>query len=252
MWLLVKYILTAALKDRIILSFILLVGVSVSLSIFLGSSSVIEKDQTSLVFSASMLRFSSIIVLVLFATFYIRKAFDTRDVEFMLTRPITRFQYLASYFIAFALLAIALVSLMLVTIISISGTENISGILLWSGSLLIELIIMTSVAIFFSFVLTSAVSAALMTFAFYTLSRMIGGILGVINNNDAESFMVLAEKLMLFISVFTPRLDLLGQGDWLLYAQNNSISWSFIIGQGVVFVGLIFTATLIDFKNKQF
>ena len=42
---LTKYILTAAMKDRLFLLFLLLAVLGVSLSIFLGSSAVTEKDQ---------------------------------------------------------------------------------------------------------------------------------------------------------------------------------------------------------------
>lgn len=252
LWILIKYILAAALKDRIVLSFLILVAVGISLSVFLGSASVTEKDQTSIVFAGSLLRFSSIITLVLFSVFYIRKAFDTLDVEYMLTRPITRLQYLTSYFLAFSMLALAMTALVFITLVAMPGSFNISGVILWSGSLLVELIIVASISIFFAFALSSAVSATLITFAFYALSRMIGGILSVINSDLDNSIMLIIEKLMLLISVVIPRLDLLGQGDWLIYAQNNSISWPFIIGQGGIFVGLIFCATFIDFKNKQF
>lgn len=252
MWLLVKYILTAAIWDRILISFIVLMGVGVSLSIFLGSSSVSEKDQVSLVLTASMLRFSSITTLVLFCVFYIRKAFDTHDVEFMLTRPITRMQYLSSYTVSFTLLAFVMTFLSTLTLLLMPSINHSAGIFLWSFSLFIELSIMASVAIFFSFYLSSAVSAALVTFAFYVLSRMIGGIIGVISATPETSLMLVMEKIMLLISVFIPRLDLMGQGSWLLYEAAPDISWPFIIGQGFIFVGLIFTATLVDFKNKQF
>lgn len=252
MWLLVKYNLTAAVKDKILISFILLVAVGVSLSIFLGSSSVTEKDQVSLVFTASMLRFSSVMTLVLAIVFYVRKSFDTRDVEFMLTRPISRFQYLLSHFFAFFIIAATISMLCMLTLFFMPIENNMSGLLLWTGSLLVELLIMVSVSIFFSFVMSSAVTGALITVAFYVLARMMGGILGVINATPETSIMLLMEKLMLFISIFIPRLDLLGQGSWLIYNDTTVIGWPFIIVQGIVFLGVVFIATLIDFKNKQF
>ena len=46
--LLVGYILTAAIRDRLFLSLMLLVVVGVCLSVFLGSSAITEKDQFSL------------------------------------------------------------------------------------------------------------------------------------------------------------------------------------------------------------
>ena len=251
-WLLVKYIFAAASRDKILISFLLLIGVGVSLSLFLGSAAVTEKDQFSIVFAASALRFSSLFTLVLFAVFYIRKSFDTRDVEYMLSRPITRFQYLIAHSISFSILAFILTFISAVVLLSMPAEANFMGVCLWSTSLLVELILVVNVALFFAFVLTSAVSAMLITLAFYVLSRMMGGILGVILSSPESGIMMLVEKIMLLISIIVPRFDLMGQGDWLLYGAEGAIGWGFVLGQGVVFLGLIFFATLIDFKRKQF
>jgi hypothetical protein len=252
MWLLVKYILTAAARDKIFLSFFLLVIVGVSLSIFLGSSAVTEKDQFSIVFTASMLRISSVFTLSLFCIFYIRKSFDTRDVEFMLTKPITRLQYLWAHSLTFFLLASAMSVLLALTLFLMPMEHDFSGLTLWTLSIWVELCIVASISIFFAFVLSNAVSATLATLAFYTLSRMIGGILGVINSTAETSIMLIMEKIMLIISIFIPRLDLLGQGSWLFYGVDLSVSWSFIILQGLFFIGMVSVANYLDFQRKQF
>ena len=57
---------------------------------------------------------------------------------------------------------------------------------------------------------------------------------------------------MLLISMVIPRLDLMAQSSWLIYGTENSINWMFVIGQGIVFYALVFSATYIDFKRKQF
>jgi hypothetical protein len=251
-WLVVKYILAAAVRDKILLSFLLLIGVGVSLSLFLGSAAVSEKDQFSIVFAASTLRLSSLFTLILFVVFYTQKSFDTHDVEYMLSRPISRFQYLAAHTISFSILAFILTALSIITLFFMPSTIDTYGLALWGGSLLIELVLIANVALFFSFVLTSAVSTMLITFSFYVLARMMGGILGVIATTPEAGTMLVMEKLMLLISIIIPRLDLMGQGSWLLYGVEGPVGWSFILGQGFVFLGLVFSATLIDFKRKQF
>jgi hypothetical protein len=250
--LLVQYIFSAAARDKILLSFLLLIGVGVSLSLFLGSAAVTEKDQFSIVFAASALRLSSLFTLVFFTIFYVRKSFDTRDVEYMLSRPVSRLQYLMAHAISFSILAFILTSLSVLTLFFMPEEPNLSGLLIWSLSLFVELVLMVNVALFFSFVLTSAVSAMLITLAFYVLARMMGGILGVIATTPEAGAMLVMEKMMFLISMIIPRLDLMGQGSWLLYGTEGAIGWGFILAQGAVFLGLIFSATLIDFRRKQF
>jgi len=101
-WPLVTYVLMAALRDRLIVSLIVLVAVGTSLSVFIGSSAILEKDQFALVFAAAGLRFAGVAGLVLFTVFYVRRAFDTKDIEFLLARPVSRFSFLFSHAVAFS------------------------------------------------------------------------------------------------------------------------------------------------------
>lgn len=254
---LILYVLTAALRDKVFISFALMAAVGISLSLFFGSSAVLEKDQFSAVFAASGLRFASVLALILFVVFYVRRSFETRDVEYMLTKPISRLGFVLSHTIAFIILcmfATALVSAALFFMIpSVSeGVGSLSGYIYWCISLLIELCIMTSVALFFALVLNSAVSASLITIAFYVLARLMGQILGIIESAGQSGVYQVLEQVMLVISMFMPRLDLMGQSSWILYGLDESVNLLFILGQGAVFCFLIFAATMVDFVRKQF
>ena len=94
---LVKYVLTGAIRDRLVVAMVIALILSSSLAIFLGSSAVIEKDQFSIVFAAAGLRFISILGLVLFVVFFIRRSFEAKDIEFMLSRPIGRLVFIFSH-----------------------------------------------------------------------------------------------------------------------------------------------------------
>lgn len=254
---LILYVLTAALRDKVFISFALMAAIGVSLSIFLGSSAVLEKDQFSAVFAASGLRFASVLALILFVVFYVRRSFETRDVEYMLTKPVSRMGFVLSHTIAFIILCVfatAIVSVSLYVMIpsATAGVGSMVGYAYWCLSLLIELCIMTSVALFFALVLNSAVSASLITIAFYVLARLMGQILGIIESAGQTGIYQVLEQVMLMISMFIPRLDLMGQSSWLLYGLDESINLIFILGQGAIFCLLIFAATMVDFVRKQF
>ena len=123
---------------------------------------------------------------------------------------------------------------------------------IWGVSVWVEFMIMVHVALFFALVLSSAVTATLMGFAFYVLARLMGNILGIIAAEGESGINLLMEKVMLVISVIIPRLDLMGQSTWLLYSAENTIDWSFIALQGFVFCGLVFSAALLDLNRRQF
>lgn len=249
---LMKYILSAALRDRLVIVFIVISIIGVSLSLFLGSSAITEKEQFAVVFASNALRFGSVMALILFVVFYIRKSFDARDVEYMLSRPISRLQYLLAHSFVFCMLSFSFAALATLIILLLPNPGHIDGSLLWGMSLFIELVIISNVALFFSFVLSSSVVATLSVLSFYVLSRMIGGILSVISAEPQQGLMIGMEKLMLIISMVIPRLDLMGQSSWLVFGLDGNVSWSFILLQGTTFYGLILSATFIDFKRKQF
>ena len=249
---LVKYVLAASFRDKTLLAFLVLVIVGVSLSLFLGGSAITEKDQFAATFTSGALRLGSVFTFILFIVFFIRKSFETRDVEYMLTKPVNRFQFLLAHSLAFAILAFILAIISLIVLALMPGKVDLNGHALWGVSLFIELLLVGNIAMFFAFVLASSVAATLCTLAYYVLSRMIGGVLGVVAAQPQEGLMLLIEKMMLMISIVVPRLDLLTQSSWLIYGVQGTVNLTFVLTQGLVFYGLIFFAALIDFKRKQF
>lgn len=247
---LVKYVLKAAIRDRLIISMLVVLAVCSCLSIFLGSAATIEKDQFTLVFAAGGIRIVSVFGLVLFSIFFVRRSFDSKDIEFLLSRPVGRIQFILSY--AFALSIIAIIMTVMVGIALISVAPHLFGIghLLWILSVGVESIIMINTALFFSMYISSAATASMAAFGFYVLGRMMGQLLGIVDSDIANSE-ILAFVLQL-VSVVTPRLDLIGQTSWLLYGPGDGYGFIFATLQGVVFLILILSATILDFLKRQF
>lgn len=248
---LVRYVLKAAMRDRLILSFFLILVLSVSLSIFLGSAAVTEKDQFVLVFSAAGLRLAGVLGLVLFVVFYIRRSFDTKDVDFLLSRPLGRTNFILSHAVGFIILALFFVAGGAGVLFGLSGGELDSGIVLWVGSILAEYIIMVCAALFFSMIVNSASSAALACFAFYLLSRMMGQILGIIDAGISPQPFLSA--IMQVISAVMPRFDLMGQASWILYGtEAGGVGGSFLAAQGAFYSSLLLMAAILDLLRRQF
>jgi hypothetical protein len=251
-WPLVKYVLTAALRDRLLISLLLLLLVGVSMAIFMGSGAVVEKTRFALVFAAGGLRLMGVLGLVLFAVFHIRRSFESKDVEFLLSRPISRVQFLLSFAAAFILLG-ALFGVGVGAALFILGPQHLNpGFPLWVASIVAENIIMVSVALFFAMILSSAATAAMVTIAFYVLARMMGQILGIIDHPSHHAYSEFLAFVMQVVSSVTPRLDLMGQTSWLVYGPGEGIAYGFVFLQGLIFTILILLASLIDLLRRQF
>lgn len=249
---LISYVITAAIRDRLIVGLCILLAGAVSLSIFMGGAAITEQDRFVAVFSAGSIRILNIVGLVLFIVFFIRRSFETRDVEFMLSRPIGRTQLVLSYAIGFSLIAVFMGVVSGACIMALSPHLISAGHGLWILSLIVENIIMVNVALFFSMILTSAASCAFATFGFYVLARMMSQILGIIDSDKGVLDADVLEFTMQVISALMPRLDLMTQTSWLVYGPTEKIDAVFILVQGAIYTSLILCAALVDMRRRQF
>lgn len=251
---LIGYILKAAVRDRIILSFLFVLILGMVVSVFLGSAAITEKDQFTLVFLGSSLRLGGMMGLVLFVIFFVRRSFETKDVEFLLSRPISRACYILSHCAAFSLLAV-MVAVPVSGIVAGVGIGHLSPAYgLWALSLLTEYIVMVNVALFFSMVLSSAPASAMITLAFYVLSRMIGQIMGIVEATPHNSPFAWLGGPMEVVSMIIPRIDVMAQSTWLVYGDQVDVAGLglFIVVQGGIFTAFVVSGALFDLVRRQF
>ncbi len=252
-WPLVGYVLKAALRDRLLLSLLLVAAVGASLAVFLGSSAVIESDQFAIVFAAGGLRLAGVGGLVLFVVFHIRRAFESRDVDFLLSRPISRTSFLLSHAFSFSVLSFVAAFFVAFAVFALAPHMISAGYWLWAFSLVVEFIIIVNAALFFSMVLSSAVTSALAVFAFYVLARLIGQILGIIDSGMlTTSGFDLLEVVMQLVSLVIPRLDMMSQTSWLVYGPGQDVGFLFVLLQGMAYAPLLILAALVDLVRRQF
>jgi hypothetical protein len=268
---LVRYVLTAAFRDKILLTLLSMIIVSASLSVFLGSSSMTEQDSFALVFGASSLRFLSVIGVVLFIAFYMRRSFETKEVEFLLSRPLSRLVFLYSHAAAFIFLSL-MVSVTVTVAVFMLGKPDVGGLMAWGLSIGVENMIVAATALFFSMVLSSAAGSALATLGFYALCRLIGTLLVIAARPPEKPFFFVLNNIMEVISVVVPRLDLMGQTSWLVYGVEGSGGIGMMEGagtyahrmaevlgvegfigvQGLFCIFLLLAASSYDFIRRQF
>lgn len=248
---LIRYVLTAAIRDRVVLSVFLLMAVGASLAVFMGSSAVTESDQFAVVFAAGGLRFAGAVGLVLFIVFHLRRSFETRDIDFLLSRPVSRPAFVFSHMAAFLLLALLVALCVSLSVAFVAPQAVGAGHLLWAASLFAEYAIMAAAATFFAMMLPGAAVAAMAVFGFYVLARMIGQILGTLEDGLGVPAFETLSRVMDVIALVVPRLDLMAQTTWLVYDM-HSVGYGFVVVQGVLFTVLLTAATLVDLSRRQF
>jgi hypothetical protein len=267
----VGFVLTAAVRDRLITTFVFLLLIATSMATFLGSAAVTEQDQFSLVYASGTLRFAGVLCLILFISFHIRRSFESKEVEFLLSRPISRLTFVLSHIAAFFVLAFFIAAIV-AGIVFASSAPDVYGWSVWSISLFVEFAIVSILAMFFAMVLSSAAGAALACLGFYALARMMGMVLGIAVLPAEGVLDDVLGYIVELISVFIPRLDLMAQTSWLVYGgevlhhfevDRFASEWAknlietlgvpvFIALQGIIFSVFLVVCTSFDFVRKQF
>lgn len=255
---LVRYVLMAAIRDRLIWGVAAMSIVGVCLSIFSGSAAINEQGQFIVSYMAGGLRIISLLGLTLFTIFFVRRSFDSRDIEFLLTRPVSRVSFVLSNMAAFSILSVSFgvfISAIIGGLALHYGAE--ASVMLWGFGVMLELVVITNTAFFFSMVLSSPVTAGMSTFGFYILARLMGQLLAILHTAShpqsiQDYVMHGLGYVVSLISVVIPRLDLMAQTSWLIYGGGHFSDWMFSAAQGLVFLMLISIATWFDLKRRQF
>lgn len=250
----IRYVLLTAMRDRLFAGLLLGVLAAAYVSSVLGSTAMLEAEQMTLSFTAASARVIIMVGLIVFIGFHMKNAFDAREIDVLLSRPISRTSLVLSYWLGFAVVATLLV-VPTVALIGFIGTLNQTGYLLWSVSLLMEALLVVSMALFAALTLRSGVATVLATLAMYTLSRMMGFFLATTSSAALFSTAEVnygARWLMQLISIIIPRLDFCAKSQWLIYGPKSYDDlWLFLLQIGI-FIPLLLAVSIIDFKRKQF
>lgn len=249
-----KYILLTAIRDRLYVGLFIILLAAFGISFVLGSTTLVEESQTTIVYIAGSSRMIFAIGMILFVSFYVHKSFENREVEFVLSKSIARHKLILAYLIGFVAVA-ALILLPLTAALFLVKANKI-GLLYWFLSLIFEALIVITFSLLAALILKSAVSSVLASLGFYALSRMMGFFVLTIkipkSTSDVSNWDLSLKALLKIISIAFPRLDLFAKSDWLIYGMNNFSDFSIILGQSLVYIPLLIFMSFYDFNCKQF
>lgn len=247
------YILRNGLRDRLYLGVFVTLIAAFALSIFLGSTMSIEQQQSTAAFIAGSSRSIIILGMILFVCLSVARAFENKEVEFILSKSISRQQFILAYLLGFFLSALLIFIPLIIAILVITEPHAL-GLLIWSTTLLAELMIIISFALLAALILKNPLSAIMASLGFYTISRLMGIFVMAIelpSNFVLNKNQILATVLKIFSAIF-PRLDLFSQSSWLNYGVSDFTTLNIIFWQSLIYIPLLIFMAFSDFKKKQF
>ncbi len=248
----IRYILLTALRDWLFIGLLIGVLLATAISATLGSTAFLEEKEMTLTFASGASRIILMVGLIVFVCFHIRNAFDTKEIDVILSRPISRSNLVIAYWLGFAFVGF-LLTVPVLAIIGLIGVNSWSGFSGWGLSLLLETFLVVALALFSAFTLKSAVTSVVACMGFYVLSRMMAFFVVTAESGmfEQSKFMVLKYALK-GISIIVPRLDFFAKSQWLVYGFDSSRDWMLFVAQAAIFVPLLLLASIADFRRKQF
>lgn len=251
----IRYILITALRDRIFLSMLAAILLVTGISGALAATSMIEVREMTLAFSGAASRLILMLGLIVFVAFHIRHAFESREIDVLLSRPISRPKLVMAYWAAFSAVA-ALMTLTVLLVMYAVGPLSMTGFAYWAGSLLLESLLMVAFTLFGALILKSGVAVVLSAAGFYALSRMMGFFLATMGGRtlfEHGEWNFYARRAMDALAVLVPRLDFFAKTRWLSYGVTDGTPEALLFAtQTAVFVPLLLLAAVIDFRRRQF
>lgn len=250
----IRYILLTALRDWLFIGLMLGVAACALISGSMGDMAMVEPEQLKLTYAAASSRLVLVVGLIVFVCFHVRSAFDTKEIDVFLSRPIARHNLVLSYWLGFSVVALLLV-VPTIAIVYWVGALDGRGFAIWAASLGLEILLVVAAALFSAFTLRSAVSAVMASLAFYVLSRMMGFFIATANSAllfRSSELNDMSKMLMETLALFVPRLDFFGKTEWLVYGLESNSEIAHFALQGAIFIPLLLVAAIIDFRRKQF
>lgn len=250
----IKYTLITAVRDWLFVALFMLILASYYLSSFMGNTALVEQEQMTLAYFAGLSRLILNIGFIVFICFHVKKAFDNREIESMLSKPISRIEFIIAYWVSFMILTF-LAIIPIIVILSTLTIANTEGIVYWSMSLVTEIAIICAFSLMAALMMKSAVFAVMSSLTFYIISRLMGFFILAINKQDtlvsSDAVNTAMMKILKIISSIIPRLDLYAKSKWLIYGVEGQTDLWIFQAQSIYIV-LLLAMTIFDFKRKQF
>jgi hypothetical protein len=246
----IRLVLLTAARDRLFVSAYGALAAALALSAYIGGWSVFEPAETAVVYAAGGVRIVLALGLAIFVAVHIERLYSTREIEAILSRAISRAQFVVAYLLAIGLVALALV--VPVAALVALAAQSPQGAVYWVLSLLFEALIVVAFTMFAALTFERAIPSVFAAAVFYALARLVGLFTSLTELGRQGGINRIANPIADAIALAVPRLDLFCQTRWLIYGPLPQESLAIFVAQTAIFVPLLALAGIYDLRRKQF
>lgn len=244
------YVLLEAIRTRFFAMIILLLGIGIGLALFLGQIALIENRANQVALLAAFLRLSAVYAMSLFVIISMVREFSEHTIILSLSLPIKRSTYFFGKLIGFMSVANFVALLFGCTLLYY---ESLYYVILWTVSLLCELLIITTLSLLCVLTFNQTIQAFSAVIGFYMLARTIDTIQLMSDtfhmHHTATEWVI--TQLINLLATLLPDLNLFTQSNWLIYHSGDVQDLLLIIIQTIIYVILLSAMSLFDLYRKN-
>src|SRR5437879_6223355 len=170
--------------------------------------------------------------------------------ELLLSLPAPRSAYFFGKFAGYAMLASILALLSALPLVPFANSQ---GLVLWTLSLICELLIVTAVSLFCVVSFAQVVPAFAAVAGFYLLSRSMAAMPVIAGSPLQDPTLTdrVVNAVVNLIALLLPALDAMTQTTWLLESAQSVSTLGSVVRQPALYLGLIGYEAIFDFYPKH-
>lgn len=178
------------------------------------------------------------------------KDIESKTIYLILSRPVKRWQYITAKYIGLVLsvwVMVFLMGLVLETVLLIKGGGIDLSILRILVSTCLKISVLGALALLFSLISTSVLSAIIISGIFYTLGHFIAEIKFI-----TKKLAITAKILTLPLKYIIPNMAIFNLNDILNADNGNFAGWNVLIGYTLVYSAVCVVIGVFLFKKREF
>lgn len=239
------------LRDKILYNLLLFSALLIAASILLGTLTVAEQDKIVTDMGLAAINIIGLIIAIFVGIGLVSKEIERRTIYTIMARPISRAQFVIGKYVGLVMtLSVNLVIMLAVFLLTLwwSHAPIHVAILQAAGLILVELLIVTALALFFS-TFSSAMLGASMTVGLYVIGHLLPDLKGIAEQNGNHVVAAFATTLY-YICPNLEVLNIKGQA-----AAGVSVPLAYLslaTAYGLLYTGLVLATACSIFQRRDF
>lgn len=245
-------VLREVLRDRVLYLTLLFVVVIVGAALLLPEVSAGADNKILLDVGLAAIGLLGLFVAVFVGTGLLNKEIEQRTVLVLMAKPLNRTEFIVGKYLGLSAVLAILVALMTAAFLGILYFQQVpypfTSLSIAALYLVLELSLITAVAILFG-VFTSSLIAALLTFAVYLMGHFSQNLVTLSNTVETPSL----QRLMQGLYLIFPDLSRLDLKNMAVYGSlPSSLTLLLNAGYGLIYITLLLALATLIFSRRQF